>query len=616
MNPMLTQLKAVARSYVHRLIRKIKHLSRSLYQRLKPVAIPAPLSSQANAFYCSAFPSKALTPNALTLPDTTATQAHSDAFWFRLTGHAKGHYSLAIVNRSLAVALFRHTRQACFVPFDDGFKKTVQQMPDNTDPYLKEAIRLSIPASPARPIVSIVHHYPVITDDDFADIRLIIFFWEESSIPAETISILNQKFDALLVATSFVATVLRNSGCATPIFVIPLGVDHLVDYAAPYSPLPSMETNECFRFLHVSSVFDRKGPEFLLAAFIAQFDADDAVELYIKTFPNPHNRIHAQLAHYAATKPNPPRVIIDEAEVSNEVLQALYQSAHTLVLPTRGEGFNLPAAEALALGLPLIVTGFGAHTDFCTTETAKLIPFCFDLSQSHLNTGDSCWMTPDIRALSTLMQESIDEIRSGAVNLEQRRSAGHALMRSTYTWDQAVHGINRALHWLLAHPPLTQDITIKRITYASLMDVSADEDVYSDADSKKDANHNADALIITLDSTHIDTESASWRLNSLPSKGLVSILELPEGFASVFAYNLSVQHQESIRSYLNMFDRIIVPNVEDLNQMLPFGLLSRLMLLPRHPDHGPFDSARETRLKNMIRGLQYDRLLTSQHTQA
>ncbi|MCP5775742.1 hypothetical protein NL389_38545, partial [Klebsiella pneumoniae] len=74
-------------------------------------------------------------------------------------------------------------------------------------------------------------------------------------------------------------------------------------------------------------------------------------------------------------------------------------------MPTRGEGFNLPAAEALALGLPVIVTGFGAHVDFCTLRTAELLPFLFAKSGSHLGSANSCWVEPDKETLAFKLRE-------------------------------------------------------------------------------------------------------------------------------------------------------------------------------------------------------------------
>ena len=709
---LLRYLAAIAWCYYQRLVRKIKHVSGSLHHQKSqpehqtksqseqhpPKFQQDPFLEQQGLMFCSRFPEQPLRPNTLSLitPDqmggsnngrvndnpkelkTALTEAASspsaDAFWYRLTGHAKGHYSLAIVNRALAAALYRKSNaQTCFVPFDDGLKKSVDQMPEDIEPTLKLAISNAVPLLPDRPnqpVVSIVHHYPVILDEEPADIRLIIFFWEESLVPAETISILNENFDAILVATSFVATVLRNSGCAIPVFVIPMGIDHIVDYSAPLVPLPPINDDKPFRFLHVSSVFDRKGPEFLLSAFIAQFDAEDPVELYIKTFPNPHNRIHEQLAYFASTKPNPPRVIIDEAEASNEDLQALYHSAHTLVLPTRGEGFNLPAAEALALGLPVIVTGFGAQTDFCTMATASLIPFRFDLSQSHLNQGDGCWVTPDVRALARLMQQSVDEMGCQRDRLNpseqitqptqlnqftqpsQRRAAGHALMRSTYTWDQSAQGVANALHWLQARKSVNREVSIKHLSFTSWADVM----------TLAAAMPQEDALVISLDvhpdEANFPVDSPDLVLNTLATPntlvtltkhGKILILDLPTlpDFATLSqpqgsnlqprsAKTCSSQtfptdaipsqaiparamptHTLPSQAFFKHFDRVIVQSVDELNQMLNLCEPRQLMLLSNReqelsvkgaPNHTAAQTTRNNQIKNMVKGLKYDRL--------
>lgn len=581
-----------------RVLRKLGLVVRSTYQNFIRSRSTKDFSSKLriDKFYSATFPARPTLPRSLLLDNT----GHADDFNYRLTGHAKGHYSLAIVNRALAVALNRHsTNQACFVPFDDGVKKTWQQLSKTLDGDLRATISNSISDSTSKPVISIVHHYPVITDDEPADLRLIIFFWEESTVPQETISLLNEKFDAILVATEFVATVLRNSGCNKPIFVIPMGVDHLVDYDEHLMSLQEIAPGKPFRFLHVSSVFDRKGPEFLLEAFIQQFDADDNVELYIKTFPNPHNRIHQQLAHFSSTKNKPPRVIIDEADVSKETLRDIYRSAHTLVLPTRGEGFNLPAAEGLAMGLPVIVTGFGAHTDFCTTETALLIPFHFDLSQSHLKTSDSCWVTPDANTLSALLKQSVNEVLNESDLLTQRRKAGYALMRSTYTWDKAVQGITNALNWLTANKPANhanaQNLAVKYIRCEALENlVNISLNVTQ-----------TDALIFKLNGHQMLSFISDEILNKLCSlkQQVIILLELTD----TSELNPDSSNYLSTQSFIKTFDRVIVDTLDDFNKMLSSGEIRNVVFIPRLPDELPTEKIKDHRLRNMIIGLKYDR---------
>ena len=608
MSAVLKKILHAADTLTRRVLHKMLSILRSTDQTLTPLDAQHDFPSrQGGKFYSKTFPDQPTLPDALSLK----TQGQPHAFLYRLTGHAIGHYSLAIVNRALASALnLRSDGQACFVPFDHGEKKTLDQLPEMLDPAVCAAIVNTLPASSTKPLVSIVHHYPVMTDDASADIRLIIFFWEESTVPATTIALLNEKFAAILVASQFVATVLRNSGCNKPIFVIPMGVDHLVDYTAPLMPLPTIAPGRPFRFLHVSSVFDRKGPEFLLDAFIQQFGADDNVELYIKTFPNPHNRIHQQLAQFSATKNKPPRVIIDETDASKETLQALYRSAHTLVLPTRGEGFNLPAAEALALGLPVIVTGFAAHTDFCTTQTARLIPFRFDLSQSHLKESGSCWVTPDTHALSALLQHAVTEVLDSSASLKQRREKGYALMRATYTWDHAVQGIANALHWLDSSKTMGQrdqhDVTLQYIPCASLEHLStylletAPVDASQPAASQSDA-WQSPALIFKLDGQQLKSKVSSVLLDQLRAhaRHRIMLLEL----TGVIDAGDEDAHLEQIQNLVACFDRVIVQTLENYNHMLDVGEIRNVLFLPctLEPD------LRQSRVLNMTLGLRHDR---------
>ena len=59
--------------------------------------------------------------------------------------------------------------------------------------------------------------------------------------------------------------------------------------------------------------------------------------------------------------------------LSETEMAGLYCSCNALVQPFRGEGFGLPIVEAMACGLPVIVTGAGPVLDYASDKTAYLI---------------------------------------------------------------------------------------------------------------------------------------------------------------------------------------------------------------------------------------------------
>ena len=55
-------------------------------------------------------------------------------------------------------------------------------------------------------------------------------------------------------------------------------------------------------------------------------------------------------------------------------LRALYARADVFVLPTRGEGWGLPAVEAMAMAVPVIATNFSGPTEFMTSQNGYPVP--------------------------------------------------------------------------------------------------------------------------------------------------------------------------------------------------------------------------------------------------
>ena len=184
-----------------------------------------------------------------------------------------------------------------------------------------------------------------------------------------------------------------------------------------------------FKFFSNFKWEPRKGWETLFEAYWRAFGSlsrsERPVSLYILTYyffnatvmgGNIHNvsLILDELTQWARAKLHveslaefPHFCIITETITETE-LAGLYKSADAFVLPTRGEGWCLPAIEAMSMGLPTIATVWGGQTEFMTRDNSFLIlpdaveeppednMYGFELGKK--------WATPSMNHTAQLMQ--------------------------------------------------------------------------------------------------------------------------------------------------------------------------------------------------------------------
>ena len=352
----------------------------------------------------------------------------SASMQFTVTGHVNGSYSLAAINRTLALAL-DIARPGCvrLAPVETVPVTDLSGVPPSKRQEIEALVARPKPVT--APHVVISQHYPVLVPSERGDLTLAYFFWEESVIPLETITCLNTNFQAVLAATVFVKKTLIDSGLSVPVRVVSFA-PQLEAYEALASAIRPARAR-AFTFLHVSSGFPRKGVDVLLAAYGRAFEITDDVHLVIKVFPNPLNVVAQQIADWQAAHRDAPRITLIDRDMSEAEVLDLYRNADAVVLPTRGEGFNLPAAEAMAAGLPLIVTGYSGHLDFCG-DSVRLLDYSFAPSGSHLAMVGSLWVDPDIDDLVRAMGDAVAGrgLKPGPPRLPDARSFGKGITKA------------------------------------------------------------------------------------------------------------------------------------------------------------------------------------------
>ena len=178
---------------------------------------------------------------------------------------------------------------------------------------------------------------------------------------------------------------------------------------------------------------ERKNPEAVLRAFQQAFPRQDpsspAVQLLVKA--SSAEQFPAQAAALKRLSQGDPRIHWIEALLSQAELDALYAQADALVSLHRAEGFGLTLAEAMAMGIPVIATGYSGNLDFMPPGSAALIPWT--LQRIERSRGDyvagAAWAEPDLLSAVHAMRrlalnpEAADQLgRRGQAIAQERLS--------------------------------------------------------------------------------------------------------------------------------------------------------------------------------------------------
>lgn len=377
--------------------------------------------------------------NRTVLNGARAGQPLPTQLGWRVEGPFDSSYSLALLNRETALALKQRGHDVALhstegpgdFPPDQGYL--------DARPELNALHERSLQVSQLQADVSSRNLYPPRVADMRSGLNLLHHYaWEESGFPAEWVEDFNWYLDGVTCLSRHVEKLLIDNGVEVPLTVSGCGVDHwervVVD--APY-PLSA----KSFRFLHVSSCFPRKGVDVLLRAYGCAFTSQDDVSLVIKTFANPHNRVHEWLDEARASKPDFPDVVVIESDLGDAQLKSLYQQCQVLVAPSRAEGFGLPMAEAMLSGAAVITTAWGGQLDFCDESTAWLVDFSFAPAETHFGLYDSVWAEPDVYALAETMRK-VHELPE----LERLRKAeaGRARLLKDFKWTDVAARLEAA----------------------------------------------------------------------------------------------------------------------------------------------------------------------------
>lgn len=181
-----------------------------------------------------------------------------------------------------------------------------------------------------------------------------------------------------------------DSHVAIPLAVVPVPAN-IEKYQKEYKRLNIPYLEDRFVFYTIGEVSKRKNLIALLTAYHLEFRPDEPVALIIKgNIPGANhvtveevlsrdaNRLKDELKLYKRKDTYLPEVFIG-ASLNEEEIMSLHTTGNCYVSPSRGEGWNMPAFDAMAMGKTPICTAYGGPSDFLFRQ--------YEYSEGHGNVG-------------------------------------------------------------------------------------------------------------------------------------------------------------------------------------------------------------------------------------
>jgi len=267
-------------------------------------------------------------------------------------------------------------------------------------------------------------------DDYFQGPKIGIWGWEIDTIPPRW-----RRAFALVqeiwVYSDFMA---QNIGAVAPVPTIALPPP-VQPPAEPAAPERRGLPEDRFLFLFVYdylSTIQRKNPVGLIEAFRRAFKPGEGPQLLLKTINGPLRPLAEEEVLWAAH--GRPDIHVIDRSFSSAQLNGLMAGCDCYVSLHRSEGFGLTMAEAMAIGKPVIGTGYSGNLDFMNEQNSYLVEY--ELGRvgpdCEIYPPEGSWAKPSVEHAAELMRRVIENPEeAAAIGAQARKDIAERLSPQT-----------------------------------------------------------------------------------------------------------------------------------------------------------------------------------------
>lgn len=227
------------------------------------------------------------------------------------------------------------------------------------------------------------------------------------------------QMNMIFVPSEFLVRIFKDSGVTVPVKSVRQGI---ATNKFPFFDR-SEQQREKFVFGTVGFMDDRKNWKDLITAFISEFDPIEPVELWIKNTNN----------QWGYVSNDDERIKIIKTRYGTDEMNKLYQLMDCFVFPSHAEGSGLPPREAMATGLPVILTNWSGLTEIANPEWSYLLtPIAIDHPDYRKEEQPGFQARIEVRELMYWMRYVYEKKTEG---LEKGKLASD-FIHLEYSWDK------------------------------------------------------------------------------------------------------------------------------------------------------------------------------------